>query len=619
MGGYFRTGIIFSNVISSVTGENVNYRIVTKWYDGTDMDDSKVDGVIFCKRGNDYLRKIGVKNIIDFKSINDTDDTMAFKRALSIGYSKVDIPEGNYTISDTLLANKNISFNGKGKVGISGFINKAFIKATDSVSIKLSNMVIDSFSSVMDYTSSGNEIDNISFNGCSIRNCTSVFNSVGNNNSKIKRFDVQGCNIENISSYAFWIDTNVDRMIFEKNTCENITRYVIRGIEGIDIRMNFHLNNNIIKNIHSGGYVGSTGVARIFQIDADNVWIQNNHFENIYTNSGATGPVNVLYGRVNNLSVSNNTHVDCGTDNGTYIYHDKSGNVFNHSFTNNKFRQSVEKSYTQSLIHSTAENITAIGNEFYNIRGACFYAGWAMVKNLIYSNNTHLDLRGTTAVRFYGALENIIHSGNIYDGITNDLQTSDSGRNGAWFVDIVKSTSDYGAINLKSYGNIYRNVNPVNMTSGKIAAAIAIRQESSMRTFSFTNELFDDVRDAIYFSNTVSMDGVFIDQCTYRNVTNKIGFQAGAARPLNLKIGNNFGWKRKAMGQVTMAAGTTSVTVTHGLEVSSGSQYRVFVTPRSLELVRAMGTYIATFDIRRAASTEEIIVDWMAEVMEDVI
>jgi len=35
-------------------GENVNYRETTTWHDGTTMDDSKVDGDIFVKRGSKY-------------------------------------------------------------------------------------------------------------------------------------------------------------------------------------------------------------------------------------------------------------------------------------------------------------------------------------------------------------------------------------------------------------------------------------------------------------------------------------------------------------------------------------------------------------------------------------
>ena len=36
------------------TGENVNYRETTMWHDGSVMDDSKVDGVMFIKKGGKY-------------------------------------------------------------------------------------------------------------------------------------------------------------------------------------------------------------------------------------------------------------------------------------------------------------------------------------------------------------------------------------------------------------------------------------------------------------------------------------------------------------------------------------------------------------------------------------
>ena len=42
------------------TGENVNYRETTTWHDGSAMDDSKADGVIYIKKGAKYYqREIG--------------------------------------------------------------------------------------------------------------------------------------------------------------------------------------------------------------------------------------------------------------------------------------------------------------------------------------------------------------------------------------------------------------------------------------------------------------------------------------------------------------------------------------------------------------------------------
>ena len=40
------------------TGENVNYRETTTWHDGSPMSDEKVDGVIYLKKGNKYIKRV---------------------------------------------------------------------------------------------------------------------------------------------------------------------------------------------------------------------------------------------------------------------------------------------------------------------------------------------------------------------------------------------------------------------------------------------------------------------------------------------------------------------------------------------------------------------------------
>jgi hypothetical protein len=59
------------------TGENVNYRETTTWYDGTPMDDSKVDGYIFKKINNKYVKRqidkntsIKINTIADLRNFN---------------------------------------------------------------------------------------------------------------------------------------------------------------------------------------------------------------------------------------------------------------------------------------------------------------------------------------------------------------------------------------------------------------------------------------------------------------------------------------------------------------------------------------------------------------------
>lgn len=43
--------------VDDITGENVNYKIVTEWKDGTPMTDGKTDGVIYRKKGSVYYKR----------------------------------------------------------------------------------------------------------------------------------------------------------------------------------------------------------------------------------------------------------------------------------------------------------------------------------------------------------------------------------------------------------------------------------------------------------------------------------------------------------------------------------------------------------------------------------
>lgn len=49
--------------VDKATGEDVNYREVTTWHDGTAMNDAKTDGVIYIKKGTKYYRRQFTNNI----------------------------------------------------------------------------------------------------------------------------------------------------------------------------------------------------------------------------------------------------------------------------------------------------------------------------------------------------------------------------------------------------------------------------------------------------------------------------------------------------------------------------------------------------------------------------
>ena len=114
------------------TGENVNYRETTTWHDGTTMDDSKVDGDIFVKRGSKYyvLSEFINQKIINVKKIGAVgdgiaDDTNAILKAINFVRNfngkkiTIFIPNGIYRHSHLgVIAIKNVTVKGESPRGV---------------------------------------------------------------------------------------------------------------------------------------------------------------------------------------------------------------------------------------------------------------------------------------------------------------------------------------------------------------------------------------------------------------------------------------------------------------------------------------------------------------------
>ena len=103
--------------IDQFTGENVNYRETTTWHDSSQMDDSKVDGIIYIKRSNKYYRIIpnGIMNIkiLGAKGDGITDDSNVFQLAVNL-FENLYIPKGVYKCNFAL--NRKINLVGDGSL-----------------------------------------------------------------------------------------------------------------------------------------------------------------------------------------------------------------------------------------------------------------------------------------------------------------------------------------------------------------------------------------------------------------------------------------------------------------------------------------------------------------------
>ena len=134
---------VASDVIKFIdknTGENVNYQETTTWHDGTAMDDTKVDGVVYIKKGSKYYKRQfenEVVNIRWFSAIGDgtTDDTLAIQKAHDIAYKlgyTLFFPKGNYVVTSTLEFKTGLSIK---------FQNSAIIKKHSGDGIVIINSI----------------------------------------------------------------------------------------------------------------------------------------------------------------------------------------------------------------------------------------------------------------------------------------------------------------------------------------------------------------------------------------------------------------------------------------------------------------------------------------------
>jgi len=117
-GGTAKTGIAYRNtnnvlsgLIDPYTSEAVTYSKVINYSDGSAMNDSKIDGVIYRKKGSEYFKRnfTGPIGITWFgaKPGDGIDDKMAIQKAVDFAArngAKITIGEGVWDISDEIVS-----------------------------------------------------------------------------------------------------------------------------------------------------------------------------------------------------------------------------------------------------------------------------------------------------------------------------------------------------------------------------------------------------------------------------------------------------------------------------------------------------------------------------------
>ena len=116
-----RTGDVLYNLIDNYTGNQIQFQKVTKYLDSSKMNDSKIDGVIYRKKGGEYFKRIyeGAINPVWWGAdpTGVANSLPAFKAAQLYTESlsspvTIEVPEGVYKMLGTRLKIRGNPING---------------------------------------------------------------------------------------------------------------------------------------------------------------------------------------------------------------------------------------------------------------------------------------------------------------------------------------------------------------------------------------------------------------------------------------------------------------------------------------------------------------------------
>ena len=297
------------------TGENVNYREVTTWYNGTPMTDAKVDGIIYKKIGNKYYQKQyeGAINVKWFGAKGDgvTDDTIAIQKSIdSVAESggTVIIPKGNYKRSILRITNKkNFNFIGNGATHLLLDSNASIMLEGVCENITIEGHTIIGNADATNVEDVGSGLNSL---GQPINRQSGIANNSG---QTLKNIRILNNNIYNV---AIGISVNsdlsgvLDGIVIEGNHIENIyginsgSGYGIHAAQGNLTSTNVLIKSNYIKNAYrhsiyiakGSGYVLESNIIKDHRKNASNPEILRS---------------TIFVSRTSNAIVSNNFLEDC--------------------------------------------------------------------------------------------------------------------------------------------------------------------------------------------------------------------------------------------------------------------------------------------------------------------
>ena len=423
-----------------------------------------------------------------------------------------------------------------------------------------------------------------------------------NPGNRVGRFTVKKSVFSNIGSYLFWIDADMDRVEITDCEMRNIDRYVFRNLTAFT---DCYFTRNRVVDVHSPTATGASGVVRVLQVWAENLWMLDNHFENLSANvpgvnEACTGNTVIIYSAVGgSLVATGNVIKNCGdlirtTTNGAGLFHSKrrtrstqiSGNTFDNP----------DVPVPTNGISAYGDMTHVSDNIFTNWTGCPIYTIWVGNTSLTITGNLFRGVRvSTAAITLYGNIDTALIANNAFDDITAVV--------GAKLVNpcAVEVTRSSGAYLAKSlaikgnhFGTITRYDGDGNPVPGSNAAINLLTYISELPLCIIEGNTFKNDGYALSLRTKTSYYSSSIGRLSFCD--NVLEGSSEVASPIYMPDapaslaalhfkGNKGKCQLRQNGSAQIENGSSSVTVTHGLHVQThlglGAPDQIQVTPLS--------------------------------------
>ena len=429
------------------TGENVNYRETTTWYDDSAMDDNKVDGVIYIKKGTKYYKRQFGNNTIslDWFSPNKdgaTDDAIVFQKAIDflklIGGGMLMVSSGNYAIS-------HVDFFGKEYSNISIFGNNAtIIQKNNGEKVVVSGYPLPTFArfdgsdgifcfdaNVSNQTTDENSIKNIKIKGFTF--ISDVVNDKFDELShQISMHGVSDVEISDCKFIGFLGDgiaiTRGRENTGYRNAYNKDVRILNCLFDGInnDNRQGvsfyycdgFKVDFCTFQNVCRPNMIGAIDVEADDNLTrSQRGIISNNKFKNV----GGIGAVTIFLNNWNGTGISHNGYIVENNDfedcliraitimgNSEYLNYEGNYGVL---IQNNRIYN-----VASFLWFDKAFGVKVLNNYFKKMTSLESVIGYNGVNKILFENNVFSDVVNTSGISFIGFSKNIEFIRNDFNG-----------------------------------------------------------------------------------------------------------------------------------------------------------------------------------------------------------